>query len=257
VGGGRICADLCSNFYPLITVGTVPSSIAVSEGQFVLTGKQITSEDREYAARLGFAENYLQSCLFTSSINPQTGKAARQQYGIPEDAFVILIVGGRLDEEVTEDFIEQVLLPVLEQKGVVAVFMGAFDRYQERCDKYPLLGVRSVYTGFVEDVLSVNEICDVYVNPQRYGGGTSVVEAMAKKVPPVTLNYGDVALGTGEDFWVKDYEAMVQQILRLKDDEAFYQMMSEKAYERMKVVTDTSAVFWNTFEKIRRLPEFQ
>jgi hypothetical protein len=256
VGGGSVCADLCSNFYPLITVGTVPSSIAVTEGQFVLTGKQITDCDREYVAQLEFSENYLQSCLFTSSINPQIGKATRHQYGIPDDVFTILIVGGRLADEVTEEFIERALLPVMEQE-VFAVFMGVFDTYQERCEKYPLLRTHSVYTGFVEDVLSVNEICDVYVNPQRHGGGTSVVEAMEKKLPPVTLHYGDVALGTGEDFWVEDYEAMVRQILRLKEDAVFYRRMSEKAYKRMKVLTDSAGVFWECFQKIKTFPEFQ
>jgi glycosyltransferase involved in cell wall biosynthesis len=165
-------------------------------------------------------------------------------------------VGSRLDFEVTDEFVEQVLLPVMQQ-GIVSVFMGVFDDYSKRCQKYPTLGDSSVFVGFVKDVQAVNEICDVYVNPRRNGGGTSVVEAMAKKLPPVTLNYGDVALGAGEDFWVEDYDDMVQQILRLQDDEVFYQTMSEKAYERMKVVTDTSTVFWNTFEIIRRLPEFQ
>jgi hypothetical protein len=256
VGGGSVCADLCSNFYPLITVGTVPSGLATTEGQFVLTGKQISKEDREWVARLRHSDNFLQSCLFTSSLKKQEGTSSRKQFAIPEDAFTILIVGGRLDYEVTEEFIEQVLLPVMGQ-GVVVVFMGAFKEYEKRCREYPLLKEQSVFTGFVEDVLAVNEICDVYVNPHRTGGGTSVVEAMAKKLPPVTLNYGDVALGAGKEFWVEDYPAMVRQILRLRDDVEYYQSMSQKAYERMKVVTDSSNVFWNVFEKIRQLPEFQ
>jgi isopentenyl phosphate kinase len=83
------------------------------------------------------------------------------------------------------------------------------------------------------------------------------VEAMAKSLVPVTLDYGDVALGAGEEFCVSDYDHMVQRILRLKDDAAYYQSMADKAYQRMKVVTDSAGIFWECFEKIRKLPQFQ
>lgn len=256
VGGSSICADLCSNRYPVITVGTVPSSIMTSESQFLLKGGVITDADRKYISRLGFAEDYLQYCPFTWSYKPQTTKAARQQFGIPEEAFTIIIVGARLDYEVDEELIENVLLPVMEQ-GILVVFTGEFKTYPKRVEQYPMLKERSVYTGFVDDILAVDEICDVYVNPRRDGGGTSVVEAMAKKVPPVTLHHGDVALGAGEYFCVEDYPSMVRQILRLRDDPQYYREMAEKAYERMKIVTNSQEIFWETFQRIEKLPEFQ
>lgn len=256
VGSASVCADLCSNFYPLITIGTVPSSIMTSEGQFLLKGKPITEKDREYIKQLGFSENYLQYCLFTSSFNEQKGKVTREQYGIPEDAFTALIVGGRLDFEVDETFIEEVLHPIIE-RGIVPVFMGSFENYGKRTEQYPFLKNHSVYVGFIDDVLAVNEICDIYVNPRRNGGGTSVVEAMAKKLPPVTLDYGDVALGAGEEFCVEDYSAMVQRILRLREDKEYYAAMSEKAYERMNIVTNSRGIFWEVFQRIEQLPEFR
>lgn len=256
IGGSSICADLCSNLYPVITVGTVPSGIMTSEGQFLLKGSAITETDLDYIGKLGFAEDYLQYCPFTWSYKPQTTRATRKQFGIPEDAFTVIIVGARLDYEVDEEFIEEVLIPVMEQ-GIMPVFVGKFENYSKRVAQYPILGKQSVFVGFVDDILAVNEICDVYANPRRNGGGTSVVEAMAKKVPPVTLNYGDVALGAGEDFCVKDYPSMVHQILRLREDSQYYAEMSERAYERMKIVTNSQEIFWEAFQTIEKLPEFQ
>lgn len=256
IGGSSICADLCSNYYPVITVGTVPSGIMTTEGQFLLKGSPVTEADLAYIRELGFSDNYLQYALFTSSFKPQTTKASRKQFGIPEEACTIIIVGARLDYEVDEAFIEEVLLPVMEH-GIVPVFVGKFDFYSKRTEQYPLLGRQSVFTGFVDDILAVNEICDIYVNPGRNGGGTSVVEAMAKKLPPVSLNYGDVALGAGEEFCVRDYPEMVRQIIRLQEDTEYYAEMSEKAYRRMQYVTDSHTVFWEVFQKIRTLPEFQ
>lgn len=256
IGGNSICADLCSNYYPVITVGTVPSSIMTSEGQFMLKGSPVTDKDRNYIQKLGFSENYLQYGLFTWSYKEQTKHFTRQQYKIPEDAFTIVIVGARLDYEVNDSFIEEVLIPVMEQ-GIIPVFVGLFDNYHKVAEKYPLLQERSVFVGFVDDILAVDELCDVYVNPHRSGGGTSVVEAMVKKLPPVSLDYGDVALGAGKEFCVADYSEMVKRIIKLRDDAGYYEQMSEKAYQRMKYVTNSKEIFWEAFQRIEKLPEFQ
>lgn len=256
IGGNSICADLCSNFYPLITVGTVPSSLMTSEGQFLLKGRPVTEADKEYIRKLGFSDNYLQYCMFTSSFNEQKTHFSRAQYGIPEDAFTAIIVGVRLDYEINDHFIEGVLIPIMEQ-GIVPVFVGIFDDYHKFTERYPLLQEKSVFVGSIKDILAMNELCDIYVNPNRNGGGTSVVEAMAKKLPPVSLDHGDVALGAGQEFCVSSFEEMVDRIIRLRDDAEYYAEMSEKAYERMKYVTNSKGIFWEAFQRIEKLPEFQ
>jgi hypothetical protein len=256
VGGNSICADLCSNYYPLMTVGTVPSSVVTTEGQFVLTGREIADEEVNYANRLGFSKDYIQHCTFTWSVKPQKESMTREQYHIPTDSFTVLLVGARLDFEIDAGFVEGVLNPVMEA-GIIVVFMGVFEQYDSLKKKYPLLRDCSVFIGFIEDVLAVNELCDVYVNPKRRGGGTSVVEAMVKGIPPVTLHYGDVALGSGEEFWVEDYDGMVKQIMRLKEDSEYYALMSQKARERAEVVMDSKKTFWEAFQYIETLPDFQ
>ncbi len=256
IGDGSICADLCSNYYPLIDVSTVPSGILTTEGQFLLKGKPVTDKDREYIKRLGKNEDYLQYCLFTWSVMPQTTQMTRQQVQIPQGAFAALVVGARLDYEVDDCFIQEVLLPLMKQ-GVFVVFMGVFDKYAMAEEKYPLLKSQSVFVGFIKDVLAVNELCNIYINPKRNGGGTSVIEAMVKGLPPVSLNEGDVSLGAGEDFCLRDYSEMVQRALRLKDDEEYYRAMSQKARERAAVMLDGASAFWETFQRIEKLPDFQ
>ena len=222
----------------------------------MLKGKPITRQDKEYIYQLGKNDDYLQYCLFTSSIMPQKTQKSRQQLNIPEKAFTALVVGARLDYEVDGIFIQEIMLPLIE-KGVFFVFMGAFENYANVVEEYPLLKVNSVFLGFVRDVLSVNELCDVYINPKRNGGGTSVIEAMVKGLPPVALNEGDVSLGAGTDFCLDNYQEMVQRTLALKEDAAYYQNMSRKAQERAKVMLDGTTAFWKAFQKIRELPDFQ
>ena len=78
-----------------------------------------------------------------------------------------------------------------------------------------------------------------------------------KGLPPVSLNEGDVSLGAGEDFCLQDYSEMVQRALRLKDDEEYYRAMSQKARERAAVMLDGASAFWETFQRIEKLPDFQ
>ena len=82
------------------------------------------------------------------------------------------------------------------------------------------------------------EICDLYVNPPRIGGGYSIAEAFSKGVPGVTLNYGDVAAASGKDFIVNTLEEMNERILRFKNEKEYYQKMSQKSLERCKLLFD-------------------
>lgn len=141
--------------------------------------------------------------------------------------------------------------------GVFFVFMGVFDKYTLIKEKYHLLQTQSVFVGFIKDVLAVNELCDVYINPDRTGGGTSVIEGMVKGLPPISLNRGDVSLGAGQEFCVNNYDEMVQRTLLLREDEQYYQIMSKKARERADVMLDGSNAFWSVFKRIEELPDFQ
>ena len=64
------------------------------------------------------------------------------------------------------------------------------------------------------DLSTIYKVCDLYINPLRRGGGTSAVEAMYNKLPVVSINYGDVALNTGDEFCVSSYVEMEQTILK-------------------------------------------
>lgn len=111
-------------------------------------------------------------------------------------------------------------------------------------EKHPVLEGAIRCEGAVKEVLAYMELCDLYINPIRTGGGISCVEAMIKGVPVVTTGKGDVALNAGEGFVVKDYEEMKKITLRYINDIEFYMKQSEKAKERANELIDTDRVFW-------------
>lgn len=254
IGGNSIVSDICSNIVPTVTINTVPSARTMTEGQFQVMGRAITQEDREWMAKWNKSANHILQCRFTSAFKKQTHQYTRGELGLPENGFIGLVVGGRLGAECSQEFIDM-LLEVMRQ-GVYVAFAGDMPTYDEIARANELFARQSINLEFQQDMLAVDEICDLYINPKRTGGGTSVAEALYKGLPAVTLNYGDVGLGAGADFWVEDYEQMVQQILRYKEDKAFYEEMSLKAEKRAAVLMDSTGEFVRLLEKVESLPEF-
>lgn len=84
----------------------------------------------------------------------------------------------------------------------------------QRTVSFLSLSESSSYLGMQNDLSTIYKVCDLYLNPLRRGGGTSAVEAMYNKLPVVSINYGDVALNTGDEFCVSSYVEMEQTILK-------------------------------------------
>ncbi|HEX3076748.1 MAG TPA: glycosyltransferase, partial [Lachnospiraceae bacterium] len=114
----------------------------------------------------------------------------------------------------------------------------------------------STYIGYCNDMLALNSICDLYVNPHRMGGGFSIIEAFHEGVPGVTMDYGDVATAAGEGFCVNDYEDMVDTIKKYMEDREFYHYMSERAKERAVLMTDSISAMEEIICKAERSKYF-
>lgn len=241
IGGNSLLLDLCSEIVPVLNINTVPSGLACTNATVQVLGRKLKESDNTFLGYLDkTGENVIEG-RFTSMLKPQKYTYTREQLDIPEDAFIMTVIGGRLTEEVTEEFIKT-LHPAFEA-GALLFIIGSMHTYEELCRKDRLFGDHAIYLGQQEDVVALMELCDLYVNPKRTGGGTSVVEAMYKGCPAVTLMNGDVALGAGPEFCVNTYEEMSEMILKYMQDKEFYQKMSKKALERAMYDMDSNSAF--------------
>lgn len=250
IGKGGIFAQLVSKIIPMLTIGLCPSDFEYTCAKYQTLSRPLTPSDLEILAHMGYcAENIIES-IFTSSLKPQTEHISRSELGIPERAFLIIVVGARLDSEVTDDFLS-VLENVITDEMHIS-FLGTFQEYGKYLNKFQNLQKHSSYLGFCNDILSRLEVCDLYVNPIRKGGGTSCVEALYKGVPVVTTNYGDVSVNAGKDFCVENYAEMADQILKYYQDKEYYQVMSEKAKKRAELLLDTDKEFIRILQEMDR-----
>lgn len=256
VGGSDLCADLCGTIVPEITVSTVFSDIAVTCGKFQMICSDLKEEDHELLSVLGEKEENIIKTLFTFTFKEQKNHYTRKMFDLSENSVVLLVSGWRLDSEIQEDFLQMLENLFTEKESFEAVFMGLFEKYEQMIENYPKLQKRTHYLAGQEDALAVTELCNIYVNPKRKGGGTSAAEALYKGLPVVTLPFGDVAAASGKDFWVKDYGDMKNRIRQYCEDAEYYEKMSKRARERAAELTDSRRHFCEAFQKMEENPEF-
>ncbi|MCM1258961.1 MAG: glycosyltransferase [Roseburia sp.] len=195
LGGNSMLANLVNRMVPVLSIGLCPSALAMTTTKYQLLGRKINREDKFMLEKMGISENRVIESVFMSSLKPQTEQISREELHVPADDFLMIVIGARLDQEVTPEFLE--MLDSIIEDGMHLGFLGHFSKFEPYLSQYPKLRDHASNFGFAEDILSRLEVCDLYINPNRTGGGTSCVEAMYKGVPVVTLNHGDVAVNAG------------------------------------------------------------
>ena len=249
IGNGSMVADLCGRMIPQASIGVAFSGLTTTEATFSVIGRKINDTEWGDLLSKGYTKDSIIESTFTFELKEKKGKATRESLNLPKDRFLLVTVGIRLDTEVEEDFFE--MLQLTYSWGTHIVFAGNFERYSYFCDRYPDLREHSTFIGYFDDILSLMEVCDLYVNPRRLGGGFSIIEAFHEGKPGVTVNFGDIAVAAGKDFCVRDYKEMAEVIKRYIEDRDFYQAMVEKAKAREVIVTSSAIAMEDIINKIQ------
>lgn len=218
----------CVNSFTTLVSMAMSIACPVSEGE-VLIRKGLTKgarEDdemeREYEEEI--SENQAQ--LFIEEAFPVLAEAGennytREELGLPDEKFLIAVVGNRLGQEIDSEFIKVMKNILKESANAAFVIIGNSEEIAQYFGEKEFSG--NVYClGFRRDLMGVYSVLDLYLNPQRSGGGFSSAMALMAGLPVVTLPECDVAHSCGEEFLVNDYEEMVNIVCRYVDDNEFY-----------------------------------
>ncbi|MCI9080241.1 MAG: glycosyltransferase family 4 protein [Lachnospiraceae bacterium] len=234
IGTGSILADLCGNIVPCASMALAFSTLPKTINKMKIIGRKLSEEEKEHYA--GDDIDIIES-KFTFELKPQKKKFSRKGKNLPDNKFLLVVVGIRLEFEIDSKFMD--MLSEVCNKGCYVVFAGIMDNYDSLMEEYPAVSGNSSFIGYCDDILALMEICDLYVNPGRLGGGFSVIEAFAKGKPGVYLNRGDVYTAGGADFAVRSFDEMAKQIIKYKDDKKYYNTMSGLAKDRAKLMTSS------------------
>lgn len=249
LGGTSILANLANMIIPVL-VEDFSSRLAVTMADYQIAAYKMPEEDQELLQERQISINSIIRSQVMLSIPAQKKKITKAELGLPQDKFILITMGNRLDSEVTDEF-AYVLENVLDDNTIM-VFCGIFQGYEKFINKHFKLKEHTYYIGLTDDILAVLENCDLYINMIRKGGGTTGTAAIYKGVPVVCTSYGDVAGNVGEDFITNSYETMIDLIKRYKEDKKFYENQVIKGKERAKKVLNAEEIYASTirdFEK--------
>lgn len=242
-GLGNVIGDLCKNITTLVHEDMQAIECPVSEGQILV---RILKGDEEYEKMVLQSLSEHQSQLWIPQNFPVyfdgNGKdISRKELGLPEEQFLIAIVGNRLETEIDEEFV-QIMKNIMKEYSCTAfVFIGAAGKLE----KYfidTMVEDRVFYLGFQQDLVSVYEVMDLYLNPKRMGGGYSSIMALHASLPVVTLPECDVAYNVGEEFVVSDYGQMFQTVGRYIEDTSFRKEKEMHAFEKGREYSEQGAI---------------
>jgi hypothetical protein len=254
IGNGSIVADLCGKMIPEASIGVAFSTLTTNEATFSVIGRKIRDSEWDGLLDKGYTRESIIESTFTFELKEKKRRISRESLQLPTDRFLLVTVGIRLDTEVDDDFFE--MLKETYAWGTHIVFAGNFTRYEYFCGRHPGLREHSTFIGYYDDILSLMEVSDLYVNPRRLGGGFSIIEAFHEGKPGVTIDFGDISVAAGKDFCVSDYHEMSEVIKRYIEDQDFYRSMAEKARERELVVTSSAIAMEDMINKIQNSPLF-
>ncbi len=249
IGTGSMLADLCGHMVPTACMSLVFSTLPHTKNKMKILGRKMSEEERET-----YKDEDIIESRFTFELKPQKEHYTRETYNLPKDRFILVVVGIRLQSDIDDEFMK--LLSRVCEAGCYVVFAGIMDNYDDMMKKYQTVKENSSFIGFCDDVSALMEICDLYVNPPRLGGGFSVIEAFDKGKPGVYMKVGDVYTSGGEKFAVDTYDDMYTEIIRYKEDKAYYDEMAQKGRERARLMTSSVEAIRDIDEQIcKRITE--
>lgn len=242
-GNYNITSDLASNIVP---VANVPFSydLPITKATFHVKVGILFDEDYRVLKKFHFDKDSLIRDNPNYHLKKQTKVLTRNELGLPEDKYILALVGNRLDNELDENFINKLLETI--DLNTHLVFIGKFEFFDKLAQKNKKFNDNATNLGYQNDIFSIYDHCHLYINPHRSGGGASSVEALSKGVPVITPQYGDVYFGIGKEFGVANTDIMIEKIKELVLDTQEYERMVELSLDRVKVLTNTK----NTLEDL-------
>lgn len=205
--------------------------ISDSEILFRLMKRDEETEKEYEAACIKKQNQVFMKGTLPAVVEGKTGNVfTREGLGLPQDKYIITVVGNRLDIEIDVKFIQLMKELLLENPDCVFAIIGRVEKLKEYFTGKEYQD-KIYYLGYCPDLEEVYGVMDLYLNPRRAGGGWSSAIALMAGVPVLTLPDCDVAYNVGDKFIVPDYEALKATAVRYITDSDFSITMSEYAAE--------------------------
>ena len=177
---------------------------------------------------------------------------SRKELGFEPKDFLVITVGSRLQFEITDDLIYEMCKLLDEKPNIKWILVG--ETVQSECGNFKeKINLHQIINwGFEDNLVSLYGICDVFLNPDRRGGGVSLRTAMREGLPIVMRDFPSAVRPYMSPSHIVngDYSAVVKRIQQLSEDEALYNKIRLETKQQMEEYSSE-----NDTKKILRLCE--
>ncbi|MCL2633253.1 MAG: glycosyltransferase family 4 protein [Oscillospiraceae bacterium] len=144
-------------------------------------------------------EQVIRLPLFKEYVKPFK-KFIRTDYSIATDDVVVVSVGGRLVFETSNELLKSMCELLCYNNSIKWLIVGCSSFPYIECNYPDLITNRNiVLIDYETDLPGFFSICDIYLNPSRIGGGTTVAWAMQQGLAIVSpLNSSDATVHIGK-----------------------------------------------------------
>lgn len=251
IGEETILAGLCCHFTTVVAMGCTKNIPVTNAPVIVNPAKQSKEEKAAWKRVLGESRIVSEVRYVVHELKKKDTNVfyAKEDFGIPGNAFVILLTGNRLDEEVEDSFLE-ILYQILKREACFAIaVIGKCHQLEEHILKGDWAN-RFFFLGNQSEFREAISIGDVFLNPPRQGGGTGGLFAILEGVPVITLDHCDVKENVGKEFVCDSINEMPSLVYKYFADKEF--MEAQKANCRKRAMERTDI---NSEENFQRLSD--
>lgn len=232
IGGGAIVPDVIGKITTWISMPCT-EGYAVSEApilvSYMLENKPEAVLRQNYIDRMGQRTINIKLEARCESEGKEYGP---KDFGIPEDGFMIAIVGKRLSIEIDSIFI-QIMEEIARREEKVYYLLIGFSN--QEWNQEALKG-RVIKLGFRKDLDDVLRAAHLFLNPIRKGGGGGAFYAISNDVPVITLPDCDVATCVGEAFICDSLERFPDLVSRYCHDPLFYEQKVKECQKQSREI---------------------
>ncbi|NBD26694.1 glycosyltransferase family protein [Paenibacillus glycinis] len=140
----------------------------------------------------------------------------RNEYGFLSDDILVVTVGHRLNVDINPELVDKFCTAMCANPKVKWICVGP-DEHRYMVERYSSLIGKQIYLwGYEDDLPALYGMCDIYLNPQRFGGGLSIAWAMQQGLALASPLGADAAMMyAGEELAVQDEKELVSYVMDL------------------------------------------
>lgn len=168
---------------------------------------------------------------------PEGEKMGRNYYGIQQSDFVMLSIGHDFDSILTRQFVDTMCRLLKQNSDIKWLIVGPkTNSYLMEAYSDLVQSKRILWRTKEVNMTSIFDVSDVYINPQRMGGGYGIAQSMTEGVPVLMNTYksdGQAWLGI-EKTIPGGLEELYEEIVHCHEDRNYLQKLADIQKERSK-----------------------